>query len=95
MGLEDRTLAQAVKHSDLLTSSFLVLERMFEMLISDTPLEFDAKQRQQVGLYLWLGVDGGGSVGFAVNCHATQMNIRNAKLETDLVTAAFSSSRSP
>ncbi|XP_037087273.1 neurochondrin homolog [Pollicipes pollicipes] len=48
MGLEDRSLAQAVKASELLTASFFVLERMFEMLISDTPLEFDAKQRQQV-----------------------------------------------
>lgn len=48
MGLEDRSLAQAVKQSELLTSSFLVLERMFEMLISDTPVEFDAKQRQQL-----------------------------------------------
>ena len=49
MGLEDRSLAQAVKQSELLISSFLVLERMFEMLISDTAVEFDAKQRQQVG----------------------------------------------
>ena len=80
MGLEDRTLAQAVKHSDLLTSSFLVLERMFEMLISDTPLEFDAKQRQQVRLYFRLGL-GDGTVGFAVSCHVTQMNVRNAKLK--------------
>ncbi|XP_043215030.1 neurochondrin homolog [Amphibalanus amphitrite] len=48
MGLEDRTLAQAVKHSELLTSSFLVLEKMFEMLIGESPIEFDAKQRQQL-----------------------------------------------